>query len=85
MDAYVLPGQAQTLIEVICPLRPNRQVRSMLDIQDVKLISCYQVSVSNDGIHHGLPLEMCAYNSECQHITNRSDGILSAEIKVCQG
>ncbi|XP_053378839.1 uncharacterized protein LOC123563039 [Mercenaria mercenaria] len=82
MDAYTIRGQAQSLIEVICSLvSPIRRKRSLPDTQEVKLMSCYRVSVSNDGIHHGTPLEMCVYNSECQTFSNSSSGMLTANIK----
>ncbi|XP_053388853.1 uncharacterized protein LOC128551925 [Mercenaria mercenaria] len=82
MDAYVIRGQAQSLIEVICSLvSPIRRKRSLPDTQEVKLMSCYRVSVSNDGIHHGKPLDMCVYNSECQTLSNSSSGMLTVNIK----
>ncbi|XP_053379800.1 uncharacterized protein LOC128548570 [Mercenaria mercenaria] len=82
MDAYVIRGQAESLIEVICSLvSPIRRKRSLSDLQEVKLMSCYKVSVSNDGIHHGTPIEMCVYNSECQTVSKSLSGMLTANIK----
>ncbi|XP_053388851.1 uncharacterized protein LOC128551921 [Mercenaria mercenaria] len=82
MDAYVIRGQTQSLIEVICSLvSPITRKGSLSDPQEVKLLSCYRVSVSNDGIHHGTPLEMCVYNSECQTLSKSSSGMLTADIK----
>lgn len=83
LDAYVVRGQAQSLIEVICPLAtPIRRKRSVPNTQDVKLLSCYGVAVSNDGIHHGSPIAMCVYNSKCQSLYNDSNGLLTAKINV---
>ncbi|KAL4239800.1 hypothetical protein ACF0H5_000603 [Mactra antiquata] len=82
MDAYVIHGQAQSLVQVLCPLAPSRGKRSVyLQTEHVKLLSCYRVSVSNDGIHHNEPLKMCVFNSKCQTLENRADGTQITSIK----
>ncbi|XP_052788060.1 uncharacterized protein LOC128222920 [Mya arenaria] len=78
-ESFVVPGITQSIIEVICPLHSHqRRKRSVIRNTRVPLFSVYNVSVSNDGLHHAQSVEMVVYDSRCQLVYNDSTGHLVA-------
>lgn len=81
----VVDGQADTLVEAMCPLRSIRKRRSTSNENSSEFVFGYQVSISNDGIHFANEtVNVYIFDSTCQYKENMTGSGLRFHLKVCK-